>query len=91
MASTLVIYNPAVGSGRVRAHWLEVKKALSAAGVDFKAVATGVPLQATTLAREAPQKYSAIISVGGDGTFHEIVNGLLQASAGKPSFLTQAG
>jgi diacylglycerol kinase (ATP) len=81
MASTLVIYNPAAGSGRVKARWPEVEKALRAAGVEFVATATTAPLEATTLAREAPQKYAAVISVGGDGTLHEIVNGLLQASA----------
>jgi diacylglycerol kinase (ATP) len=81
MASTLVIYNPVAGSGRVQAQWPAVKKALLAEGVDFEAVATQAPLEAVTLASEAPQKYSAVISVGGDGTLHEIVNGLLQASA----------
>jgi diacylglycerol kinase (ATP) len=80
MASKLVIYNPAAGSGRVKAQWPEVEKALSAAGVDYEAAETRAPLEAMTLAREAPQKYSAVISVGGDGTLHEIVNGLLQAS-----------
>lgn len=80
MASTLVIYNPTAGSGRVQAQWPEVRKALGEAGIDFKAVATQAPLEAMSLAREAPQKYSAVISVGGDGTLHEILNGLLQAS-----------
>jgi diacylglycerol kinase (ATP) len=80
MPSTLVIYNPAAGSGRVREQWNDVENALRAAGVDFISVATAAPLEATTLAREAAQKYAAVVSVGGDGTLHEIVNGLLQAS-----------
>ena len=45
MPSTLVIYNPAAGRGRVRAQWAEVEKALRAAGVDFEAVATQAPLE----------------------------------------------
>ena len=80
MPSTLVIYNPIAGRGRVSSKWPVVEKALQAAGVDFEAVATTAPLEATSLARQAVQKYSTVVSVGGDGTLHEVVNGLLQAS-----------
>ena len=80
MPSMLVIYNPAAGRGRVQAEWAQVEHSLRDAGVDFDAVATSAPLDAMRLAREAPRKYTTVISVGGDGTLHEIVNGLLQAS-----------
>ena len=80
MPSTLVIYNPIAGHGRVQAHWLLVKKALRQAGVEFDAVATHAPLDAMLLAEQAPQKYSAVVGIGGDGTVHEIVNGLMRAS-----------
>ena len=78
--STLVIYNPSAGHGRVRKLWPQVGKALREAGVVFDAVETQAPLEAMTLARESAQKYAQIVSVGGDGTLHEIVNGLLRAS-----------
>ncbi len=80
MASTLVIYNPVAGRGRVQAAWLFVEKALQDAGIEFDVAATRAPLHAITLAREAAQKYSTVVAVGGDGTVHEVVNGLLQAS-----------
>jgi YegS/Rv2252/BmrU family lipid kinase len=80
MPSTLVIFNPTAGRGRVRAQWPAVEQALRAAGVDFDTVATQARLDAVRLAREAAARYTAVISVGGDGTLHEIVNGLLQAS-----------
>jgi diacylglycerol kinase family enzyme len=78
MPSTLVIYNPIAGHGRVQAHWLLVKKALHQADVEFDAVATRAPLDAMLLAEQAPQKYSAVVGIG--GTMHEIVNGLMRAS-----------
>ena len=39
---------------------------------------TSAPLEAMRLAYEAAGKYTLIVSVGGDGTLHEIVNGLLR-------------
>jgi diacylglycerol kinase (ATP) len=80
MSKTLVIYNPVAGRGRVQAQWPLVEQALRQAGVDFDAMPTHAPLDACQLARKAHQKYGLIVSVGGDGTTHEIVNGLMQAS-----------
>lgn len=76
----LVIYNPAAGRGRVLQYWPRVAKALRDAGVLFEAVATKGPSDAVRLAEEGTKQYSAIVGVGGDGTIHEIVNGLMRAS-----------
>jgi diacylglycerol kinase (ATP) len=80
MTRLLVIYNPIAGRGRVRAEWPAVERALRQAGVSFEAVATTAPLEAVSFARNAVGKYTGLIGVGGDGTIHEIVNGLMQAS-----------
>jgi len=80
MPSTLVIYNPIAGRGRAAAQWPQVEQALRQAGVEFDAVPTQAKLDAVRLAREAPGRYTAVVAVGGDGTVHEVVNGLLQAS-----------
>lgn len=80
MSSTLVIYNPVAGHDRVQAQWPLVEIALRQAGVEFDAVATHAPLEAMAIAEKASQSYTAVIGVGGDGTLHEIVNGLLRAS-----------
>jgi len=81
MPSILVIYNPIAGRGRAKKHWPEVQQALIDAGIEFDAVATSAPLEALTLAEKAATKYSTVIAVGGDGTVHEVVNGLLRASS----------
>ncbi len=83
MDRLMVIYNPAAGRGRVREQWPAVEDALDARGVSFDAVATGAPLEAVGLARQAADKYAGVVGVGGDGTIHEILNGLLQASRGE--------
>ncbi len=80
MPTVLVIYNPVAGRGRTQTHWPEVEIALQQAGVDYVAVPTRAPLDATRMAERAPGVYAAVIGVGGDGTVHEIVNGLARAS-----------
>ena len=81
MPSILVIYNPIAGRGRVKKKWPDVQQGLIDAGIEFDVVATSAPLEAVTLAEKAATKYSTVIAVGGDGTVHEVVNGLLRASS----------
>ncbi|MGE5606711.1 MAG: diacylglycerol/lipid kinase family protein [Bacteroidota bacterium] len=76
----LVIYNPTAGRGRVLEHWPQVEEALHESGLKFDVAPTNAPLDAVRLAQEAPGKFDAVVGVGGDGTIHEIVNGLLRAS-----------
>jgi diacylglycerol kinase (ATP) len=80
MTRLLIIYNPTAGRGRARAEWPAVEGALRQVGVPFDAVATDAPLEAVSLARNAAGRYTGVVGVGGDGTIHEIVNGLMQAS-----------
>lgn len=82
MPPALVIYNPNAGRGRARAIWPRVLEALREAGVAFDAVATKGPLDAMTLAAKAHEEHSSVVCAGGDGTVHEVVNGLMRASAG---------
>ena len=80
MPSILVIFNPIAGRGRVKKHWPEVQQGLIDAGIEFDVVTTSAPLDAVKLAEKAATKYSTVVAVGGDGTVHEVVNGLLRAS-----------
>lgn len=83
MTSILVIYNPVAGRGRVREYWPQVEQALRKAGVSFDSVATSAPLDGIQIATEAAGKYGMVVAVGGDGTVHEVVNGLMRASGEK--------
>ncbi len=57
---------------------------LSQAGVSFDLVETRAPYEATALALRAAQEgFANVVAVGGDGTVHEVVNGLVQAHDGK--------
>jgi diacylglycerol kinase (ATP) len=78
----LVILNPAAGRGRVRREWPRMAEDLAAAGVAFEVMETKVPGQAVELAERAGRHYGAVIAAGGDGTVHEVANGLLRARGG---------
>ncbi len=72
----LVIANPAAGNGRCRRELPRLRQALEHAGGRFELRLTSKPGDAEEMAREAVGKYSAIVSVGGDGTIYETVQGL---------------
>lgn len=80
MSRLLVIRNPAAGRGRVRAGWPQVERALRDAGVAFEQAVTQSRGDAIGLAREACGRFDGVVAVGGDGTVHEVANGLLQAA-----------
>ncbi len=76
---TLVVVNPAAGSGRAAAGW-ERLRAQAKTCFSFDEVQTSGPGHATRLAAEAAAAgYARLLAVGGDGTLHEIVNGCAEA------------
>jgi diacylglycerol kinase (ATP) len=72
-----VIVNPAAGRGRVGAEIPGLERTLADRGLAFSLHETGGPGDATDLAREALRSGSRfLVAVGGDGTVHEVVNGM---------------
>lgn len=73
------IVNPHAGSGKTMPQWALAEKLLTAASVPFKTVLTNYKFHATRLAYEAAgQGYRHFLAVGGDGSVHETLNGILR-------------
>ena len=73
------IVNPHAGSGKTMPVWASAEKLLTARSVPYKTTLTNYKFHATLLAREAAQHgYRKMLAVGGDGSVHEILNGILQ-------------
>jgi diacylglycerol kinase (ATP) len=73
-----VIINPSAGNGKAGKQWHKIEAELKKADIVFQVHFSERALHCTELAKflvEQGQKY--IIGVGGDGTNHEIVNGLM--------------
>jgi YegS/Rv2252/BmrU family lipid kinase len=74
------IINPVAAAGKTLKKWNEVlEPALKSKGVEYKPFFTERQTHAIELARDAATVggFKNVISIGGDGTFHEVINGLL--------------
>jgi YegS/Rv2252/BmrU family lipid kinase len=75
---TMVVCNPVSGSGKGRACLAVVRRALDDAGVTYAYDVTRGRGHAAQLARSAVcSGCSAVVAIGGDGTFFEVVNGVM--------------
>jgi YegS/Rv2252/BmrU family lipid kinase len=74
----VVIANTRAGRGRVGARLAAIEDVLREAGLEYRVVRTTHPGHATEAARDAlRQGERYLVAVGGDGTVHEVVNGML--------------
>jgi diacylglycerol kinase (ATP) len=79
----LAIINPAAGGGRSRKLLAPALDCLRAAGLEVELRETSASGHASDLARKAWREgHRKFISVGGDGTSYEIVNGLFPLASG---------
>ena len=75
-----VIVNPIAGAGRTAKKWPHIMGLLKSIGLRFEHDLTEAPGHAIELAKSAAKKgYEMVVSVGGDGTVNEVVNGLYDA------------
>ena len=75
----VVIANPRAGGGKVGRHLPEIERILTGAQLSYRIAPTTHPGHATEIARDAlarGERY--LVAVGGDGTVHEVVNGMFK-------------
>jgi YegS/Rv2252/BmrU family lipid kinase len=78
----LIIVNPVAGGGRARPFWQKCAARCAAAQVDMEVFETRRRGDAADRAAAAGDRL--VIAVGGDGTVHEVVNGLLRRPGERP-------
>jgi len=78
-----IIANPSSGGGRSQARLREAENTLRDSGLDYRIVATTGPGHAAEAAAQALRAGDRfLVAAGGDGTVHEVVNGMF--ADGKP-------
>lgn len=82
------IVNPRAGSGKTMFEWLPAERKLKRLGIPCDIAMTDHKRHATALAQHAAAEgYRRIIAVGGDGSLHEVFNGICRwcAATGVPT------
>jgi diacylglycerol kinase (ATP) len=75
-----VIVNPVAGAGRTDREWPRIRDMFRERGLRFEHDITDAPGHAIELACDAAQNgFDMVVSVGGDGTVNEVVNGLYRS------------
>jgi diacylglycerol kinase (ATP) len=75
-----IIVNPTAGKGFGERSAPRIQELLEGHGLDFDLVHTNWAGEAIELARQAVlDGYDAVVAAGGDGTYQEVINGMLQA------------
>ncbi len=80
MHKTLLIFNPSSDRGRAGQKASDLRAVIDEmGGADWRG--TEYPAHATAIVAEIGRQYQTVAALGGDGTVHEVINGLMQIDA----------
>ena len=89
--SWFIIVNPYSGNRNISEQWKEIKQLLNTKKINFSFAFTQFSKHEIELVDKAIQNgFRNIISIGGDGTLHHVVNGIMQQRYVKTSDITIA-
>jgi YegS/Rv2252/BmrU family lipid kinase len=89
--SWFIIVNPSSGNRNISEQWEKIQQLLKTKKIDFSFAFTQFSKHEIELVDKAIQNgFRNIISIGGDGTLHHVVNGIMQQRYVKTSDITIA-
>ncbi len=91
MKNVILIKNPRAGRNSTRIETSEIVAAFKEKGIECLEKTTTCQGHAIEIAREFASKYDAVICCGGDGTYNEVVNGMLESGANVPIIYLPCG
>jgi len=81
----MAIVNPAAAGGKAKRRWPLVRQALKSVGIRFEWALTSAPGDGALVVQKAIKDgFTNFISVGGDGTHHDVINGIFKSPHKNP-------
>jgi YegS/Rv2252/BmrU family lipid kinase len=84
MKRVLIILNPNAGRKHANGYFVRIADVFCRDGYETVVATTAARGDATTIARERGSEFDLVTCIGGDGTFNEVVEGLLEAGLDMP-------
>lgn len=84
MKSVLMIVNPCAGKNSKRVNTGDIVRAFRTKNIECFEKTTTCRGDATEIAKKYASDYDAVVCCGGDGTYNEVINGLMQAKSEVP-------
>lgn len=91
MKKLLLIVNPCSGKKRANRVLTDIIAVFNRGGYDVSAYMTAARGDAAEVVAARSEEFDAIVCVGGDGTFNEVISGLLSAGSATPVGYIPAG
>ena len=91
MKRVLIIINPFAGTRQANRQFVDIADVFCRAGYEPVIATTGKSGDGTVIAAERCSQFDLVVAIGGDGTFNEVVAGLLKSGAHIPIGYIPAG
>lgn len=91
MKRVLIILNPCAGTKQANKFFVEIIQVFCEAGFETVVRTTQASGDGTVIAREQAKDFDLLVCIGGDGTFNEVIAGLLESGAQVPVGYIPAG
>lgn len=91
-AQYLFIVNPVAGRGRTKGMWVSLEKQVRGYRLPYEVSVTRGTREAEAFAAQGVKDgFDCVVAVGGDGTAHEVANGILTAGSRTPVAVVPTG
>lgn len=91
MKKVLIILNPCAGTKQANRHFVKIIDTFCRAGYEAEVATTARCGDGTVIAKERAGDHDLVVCIGGDGTFNEVLSGLVESGSGVPIGYIPAG